>query len=78
MKSYSRNTAAVKSTKLSNGSSDIPELDLPVDAEFCALPPRVKLEAYCRLNQEFRQLFAKGIPTEEERLARKCPVMFAF
>jgi hypothetical protein len=57
--------------KQSNESCAIPELELPVDREFNALPPRVNLKDYCRLNQEFRKRFPKGVPTEQERLARK-------
>jgi hypothetical protein len=64
--------------KPSNESFDIPEFDLPVDAEFHSLPPRVSLAEYCRINQEFRILFPKGIPTEEERLARKVSEIFVF
>jgi hypothetical protein len=60
-----------KSTKPSNESFDIPDLELPIDREFHALPPKVNLQEYCRLNEQFRKLFPKGIPTEEDRLARK-------
>jgi hypothetical protein len=57
--------------KQSNECFVIPELELPVDREFNALPPQVSLKDYCRLNEEFRKRFPKGIPTEKERLARK-------
>jgi hypothetical protein len=67
-----------KSTKPLNASFGIPEFHLPVDAEFHALPPAVNLEEYCRLNQEFRELFPKGIATEQERLSRKVLDVFVF
>ena len=57
--------------KQSNASFAIPDLDLPIDHEFQGFPPRLKLSEYCRLNLEFRKQFPKGIPSEEERLARK-------
>jgi hypothetical protein len=57
--------------KPSDASCDIPDLDLPVDRQVHALAPRLSLKEYCRLNHQFRGLFPKGIPTEEERLARK-------
>jgi hypothetical protein len=60
-----------KSTKPSNASCGIPDFELPIDEQFHALPPGLNLQEYCRLNKEFRKLFPKGIPTEEERLARK-------
>ena len=68
--------APARYTKPSNASFDIPEFDLPVDAEFHALPPVVSLQEYCRLNQEFRKMFPKGIVSEEERLARKVAEVF--
>lgn len=58
-------------TRRSSESCGIPELDLPVDSDFVGLPPRVSLPEYCRLKQQFREWFAKGIPSEQERLARK-------
>lgn len=67
-----------KSTKLSSGSLEMPELRLPVDTQFHSLPPEVTLEDYCRLNKEFRSMFPQAIPTEEERLARKTSKMFEF
>jgi hypothetical protein len=42
-----------------------------VDREFQALPPTVSLRDYCRLNDEFRKQFPGGVPSEQERLARK-------
>jgi hypothetical protein len=67
-----------KSTRPSNAFFDIPEFELPVDREFDVLAPQLNLREYCRLNQEFRKMFPKGIPTEEERLARKFPEVFVF
>jgi hypothetical protein len=49
---------------------------LPIDSEFQAFPPNVNLQEYCRLNQEFRKLFPNGVPSDEERLARKISVVF--
>jgi hypothetical protein len=67
-----------KFTKPSNGFSDMADFDLPIDAEFNALPPQVNLQEYCRLNGNFRQMFPESIPTEQERLARKFDEVFAF
>jgi hypothetical protein len=53
-----------------------PDFELPVDREFRAFPPQVSLAEYCRLNEQFRKEFPKGIPTEEERLARKVSAEF--
>ncbi len=72
------NTPPWKFTKPSSESSDFSELDLPVDPEFHALPPHLTLPEYCRANQEFRKMFPKGIPSEEERLARKVSAIFEF
>ena len=68
----------VKFTKPSNGFFDTAEFELPIDSEFNALPPQVSLKDYCRLNQEFREMFPDAIPTEEERLARKSSEVFTF
>lgn len=67
-----------KSMKPSNDSSEPPELDLPMDREFHALPPCLSLANYCRLNREFREMFPKSIPSDEERLARKVSAIFSF
>jgi len=63
--------AAGISMKQSNASCASPEFELPVDHEFRGFPPRVSLRDFCRLNREFREQFPKGIPTEQERAARK-------
>jgi hypothetical protein len=64
--------------KQSNGSSEIPDLELPVDREFQAMPPQVSLQEFCHLNREFRKMFAADIPSEEQRLARKVSEVFVF
>jgi hypothetical protein len=68
-----------KSTKLSSGSSAtelVPDLELPVDPDFRPLPPLVSLDVMADRIQLMRKMFAHGIPTEQERLARKTPEEF--
>lgn len=40
------------------------------------MPPLVSIEHMIRTNKRFRALFPNGIPTEEERWARKRDVEF--
>jgi|YNPBryantNP2012_1023418.scaffolds.fasta_scaffold11838_2 hypothetical protein len=72
-----------KSTKLSSAfcakaEPGLPsiELDLPTDNGFRSMPPRLSLAEFVRRNRELRRIFMAGLPTEEERLKRKCTVEF--
>lgn len=70
-----------KSTKRSSESSSykLPphlDLELPVEPNFRPLPPLVSIEAMSDRIQLMRKYLAQGIPTEEERLARKTPAEF--
>jgi hypothetical protein len=64
----------------SNSSADAPrpslDLDLPDAEGFRSMPPLVSIEHMIRTNKRFRALFPNGIPTEEERWARKRDVEF--
>ena len=70
--------ALEKSTKPSSASCELRDaalpsldLDLPDAPDFVSLPPLVSLEKMIRRNQELRQLFPRGIPTDEERWQAK-------
>jgi hypothetical protein len=67
----------------SDGSSVTPEasvpsedLDLPVDPDFRPPPPTVALRVLMARSADLRRWFPNGIPTETERLASKCDVVF--
>ena len=71
------------STRPSSGSSDttdsskaIVRLDLPVDPDFRPDPPTVSMGLLMTRNADLRRWFPNGIPTEAERLASKCDVVF--
>lgn len=46
-------------------------LELPSDPEFVSRPPLVSLALMAERIRQLRQMFPKGIPTEEERWQRK-------
>lgn len=71
------------STKLSSefcakAEPELPstELDLPIEKGFRSMPPQLSLAEFVQRNRELRSLFMAGLPTEEERLNRKCSVEF--
>lgn len=51
-------------------------LDLPVDPDFRPDPPTVSMGLLMARNADLRRWFPNGIPTEAERLASKCDVVF--
>lgn len=52
------------------------DLDLPTDRGFRSMPPLLSLAEFVQRNREVRCMFMAGLPTEEERLKRKCDVEF--
>ncbi len=76
--------ATKKSTKPSSESSvtrEAPaprgtEVEFPSDPDFVSRPPLVSLELMARRIRQLREMFPKGIPTEDERWLRKCDVEF--
>jgi hypothetical protein len=57
-------------------SSMVPDLEFPVEPNFRPDPPLVSLDIMAERIQQMREMFPNGIPTEEERLARKTPEEF--
>lgn len=54
----------------------ITALDLPVDPGFVSALPRPSFEEMLLWLEQMREWFPQSFPTEEERLARKCPAEF--
>ena len=46
-------------------------MEFPSDPEFVSRPPLVSLALMAKRIRQLRQMFPKGIPTEEERWQRK-------